>query len=190
MDHFFQTLPGWFDDRDKEIYDAVVNKFQDGATFVEVGSYKGRSACAMAVNIINSNKNIKFYCVDTWKGSPEHQKGQPYEDIDVINGVLYDVFLKNIQPVKNFITPIKEESVEAAKHFNDNSLDFVFLDADHSYEAVTKDLYTWFYKIKNGGVLSGHDWQWSSVQRAVIDFATNFRLEVQNNSTIWFINKG
>jgi hypothetical protein len=60
----------------KEIYDLAINKFNSGSFFIEVGSYKGKSSCAMAVNIINSKKDIKFYCVDTWKGSPEHQQGE------------------------------------------------------------------------------------------------------------------
>ena len=71
MEHFYQTLgEDWFSY--PELYKSIVENNQDGAHTVEVGSWKGRSASFMAVEIINSNKNIKFDCVDTWKGSIEH----------------------------------------------------------------------------------------------------------------------
>ena len=50
----------------------MVNHFTDNSHFVEIGSWKGRSASYMAVEIFNSRKNIKFDCVDTWCGSVEH----------------------------------------------------------------------------------------------------------------------
>ena len=115
MDHFFENLQGWFDSADKRIYDLAVDKFNSGSSFIEVGSYKGKSSCAMAVNIANSSKDIKFYCVDTWKGSPEHQKGELWEDKDVVEDKLYDVFIQNISPVKDYIIPIQKSSIEASK---------------------------------------------------------------------------
>ena len=51
------------------------------------------------------------------------------------------------------------ESVEAAAQFLDASLDFVFLDADHSREGVAADLEAWWPKIRPGGLVAGHDWE-------------------------------
>ena len=48
-------------------------------------------------------------------------------------------------------------SAEANEHFADNSLDFVYLDADHAYEAVAADIRRWFCKLRPGGILAGHD---------------------------------
>lgn len=49
-------------------------------------------------------------------------------------------------------------SEEASRRFPDNSLDFVYVDADHVYESVRKDLTLWYPKVKVGGVFAGHDY--------------------------------
>ena len=69
MDHIFENIPGWFNF--DYIYDIEVKEAQDGAHFVEVGSWKGRSSAYLAVLIANSGKQIRLDCVDTWLGSNE-----------------------------------------------------------------------------------------------------------------------
>lgn len=133
-----------------ELYSRMVRKFPTGSVFVEVGSWKGRSSAYMAVEIANSNKDIRFYCVDTWQGSKEHQ------DRDLSN--LYQTFLDNMRPVEHYYMPLKINSLEASRKFRDNSLDFVFLDASHEYEDVKKDILAWLPKLKPGGILAGHDY--------------------------------
>ena len=152
MEHFYHNIgEDWFSY--PQLYKRIVDNSQDGSHVVEVGSWKGRSAAFMSVEIINSNKNIKFDCVDTWKGSIEHTT------YDVITEEkLYDVFLSNIEPVKHIINPIRMTSIEASKLYEDNSLDFVFIDASHEYEDVKEDILAWLPKVKKGGVLAGHDY--------------------------------
>ena len=106
MEHFYNNIgEDWFSY--PNLYKSIVENNQDGAHIVEVGSWKGRSASFMAVEIINSNKNIKFDCVDTWEGSIEHKT------YDVITEEkLYDIFLSNIEPVKHVINPIRMDSIE------------------------------------------------------------------------------
>lgn len=184
----YLNIDGWFTGNDKLLYDLAVNTFNDNDIFVEIGSFKGRSSVAMAENIKDSGKNIKFFCVDNWLGSEEHQQGKSHEDADVVNGFLYDTFLKNIEFVKDYIIPIRKSSVDASMDFNDSSISFLFLDAAHDYENVKKDLNAWKIKIKSGGILSGHDWVWETVQKAVIEFCKENNLEVQPNENIWSIN--
>jgi beta-1,4-mannosyl-glycoprotein beta-1,4-N-acetylglucosaminyltransferase len=160
--HFYKNVEGWFSEEDIGFYKEMFDKFNGPAYFVEIGSYKGRSTSFMAVEIANSGKAIKFDCVDTWEGSPEHQAGGDIEDSDVVNGTMFDVFEQNMKPVKDFYTPYKMTSVEASKMYADNSLDFVFIDADHKYESVVEDILAWFPKVKNGGIISGHDFHISA----------------------------
>lgn len=186
MEHIHHKIKGWFFDSDIAVYNQMVDKFGDGDVFVEIGSFKGKSASAMAVNIANSNKKIKFYCVDTWQGSEEHQKNQSAEDEDVVNGTLYDVFMKNTEPVKEYITPLRKSSLDAAKDFEDGSLSFVFIDAAHDYENVKKDIEAWYPKVKKGGVLGGHDWFHQPIKQAVYEFCDKHNLTVKGN-TSWVI---
>jgi predicted O-methyltransferase YrrM len=120
----------------------------------------------MAVEIINSGKNIRFDCVDTWDfvdTSSEISEKQCEN--------LYNIFLSNIKPVQNNINIVKGISWEMASNYQDNSLDFVFIDAGHDYDSVTKDITNWYPKIKNGGIIAGHDYHYDvGVYPAVNDF--------------------
>jgi predicted O-methyltransferase YrrM len=182
MEHFFDKLEGWFDF--PNLYHSLV-KTHDNANFVEVGSWQGKSASFMAVEIINQNKNIKLHCVDTWEGSIEHAN----DDI-IKNQLLYDTFLKNIEPVKSVINPIKMSSRDAARTFDDNSLDFVFIDAAHDYESVREDIYAWFPKLTPGGILAGHDKTWPGVVKAVNEFlsCTGLPLHIMDRD-VWGVYK-
>jgi GR25 family glycosyltransferase involved in LPS biosynthesis len=152
------------------LYSSMVKRFQTNSKFVEVGSWKGKSSAFMAVEIANSNKHIDFYCVDTWKGSIEHQNNP-----DIKN--LYETFLHNMEPLKGYFNPIRKSSIEAAKDFKDNSLDFVFIDASHEYEDVKNDIKAWLPKVKNGGILAGHDYyDFQGVSKAVQELLTNFKI--------------
>lgn len=90
-------------------------------------------------------------------------------DPAVVNNVLYELFLSNIESVKQVITPIRMASVDAAKTYSDESLDVVFIDAGHSYEAVKADILAWYPKVKRGGYIAGHDYPHEPVKCAVHD---------------------
>jgi len=133
------------------LYSSIPKRFSSGSKFVEVGSWKGKSSAYMAVEIANSNKDIDFYCVDTWEGSIEHQGMKELPK-------LYDIFLDNMKPVEEYYFPLKISSLGASKKFKDNSLDFVFLDASHEYRDLKEDIEAWLPKVKFGGILAGHDY--------------------------------
>lgn len=160
MKHFYKSLSGenWMNF--EEFYKYLVNKFPSGSIFVEIGSWKGRSAAYMIVEILNSKKLIDFYCVDTFEGTRDLKQY-------IGNESLYGQFIKNLEPVKNHYKVLKMTSIEAAKCFDDKSIDAVFIDAQHTYEAVKADILAWLPKVKLGGILSGHDINHSGVKQAV-----------------------
>ncbi len=102
MEHFYQNLSGenWF--TYPNLYKEMVEKCSvDGTShFVEVGSWKGKSASFMGVEIINSNKIIKFDCVDCWI----------YDDT-------YNQFIDNIKPLKDVVNVFREYSSVASLRF-------------------------------------------------------------------------
>lgn len=155
------------------LYSDMVKKFPDGSRFVEVGSWLGRSACYMGVEIVNSGKDIKLDCIDIWycNALPELKN----EEV-VVKGTLYKDFLRNIEPLKPVITPIRMTSTEAHENYKDNSLDFVFIDADHTKEGVEADLLHWYPKVKSGGVFAGHDYDYESVGAAVRSFFKKYEV--------------
>jgi predicted O-methyltransferase YrrM len=181
MEHFYHNIgENWF--TYGPFYQSMVQGAVDGAHFVEIGSWKGRSASYMAVEIHNSNKKIKFDCVDTWRGSVEH-----INDIFVKEDTLYSEFLKNIEPVKHIINPIRMPSLEACNLYADNSLDFVYIDASHEYEDVKKDIINWLPKVKNGGIIAGHDINCPDVKKAVVEIIPTAQAVAPFD--IWFMEK-
>ena len=161
MEHFYQNTTGedWFDYQ--EIYSQMISHFPDFAHFVEIGTWKGRSAAYMGVEIINSGKNIKFDCVDTWEGSEEHINPNSYAfNLQILEDKnwLFNEFTKNILPIRHIINPIRKPSLEAVHQYGDRSLDFVFIDAAHDYFNVKNDILAWYPKVKKGGFIGGHDY--------------------------------
>lgn len=77
----------------------------------------------------------------------------------------------------------------AALRFLDHSIDFIHIDGDHSYEAVTSDCNSYFKKMKKNGVMYFDDWQWDSTKKAIIDFANvnKLKLNVVNNNKVYII---
>jgi predicted O-methyltransferase YrrM len=84
---------------------------------------------------------------------------------------------------------VYKSSEEFAPTIQDNSLDFIFIDGDHSYNATLKDLINYWPKVKTGGVFAGHDINLSTVSDALKEFfkgEKNIRM-VENNA--WYIIK-
>lgn len=174
MDHFFQTITGWFDFQD--VYTFMVQRAPQQAHFVEVGAFLGKSTSFMAVEICNSGKAITFDVVDTWQGSAEHMAGGEHEAKVVLQGTVYENFKSNIKPVEHLINPIQSASLDAVRRYEDGSLDFVFLDASHEYKDIKADILAWRPKVKPGGFIGGHDYQglFPGVIRAVREEFTKF----------------
>ena len=179
MEHFHKNIYGFCDYF--PLYRKMVKIFSSGSHFVEVGSFLGKSAAYMAVEIINSGKNIKFDCVDNWEGSEEHSNN------DEINlKTLYEDFLKNIGPVKGVINPIKMNSIEASKSYKPNSLDFIFIDASHDKQSVKADLIHWMPRLKEDGIIAGDDVNNIEVATAVRWFFDNEKLDIIDRQ--WFVD--
>lgn len=139
----------------------------DNAKFVEVGAWQGCSTAYMGVEILNSKKNIKFDVFDIW-GKYSIDGLNTKNPSSFPDDFVERLFYKNIAPVLSVVNAKKLDSISASKLYKDNSLDFVFIDADHTFEAVIEDIRHWLPKVKHGGHLAGHDYfNDPGVQRAV-----------------------
>lgn len=184
MQHYYTRIgEDWF--TYPIFYSSVVEKFPSGSKFVEIGCWKGRSACFLGVEILNSGKEISLDCVDTWEGSEEHIGYEVLRE----DG-LYKEFIHNIEPIKHIINPIRMTSLEAAKLYEDESLDFVFLDASHKYKDVKEDMEAWYPKVKQGGIFAGHDYPtWPEVVKAVDEFFNPPGMIFTSNEYCWIHQK-
>lgn len=160
----YENIEGYFDF--PHLYDRMVAEAKDGDSFVEIGSWKGRSACYMAELIKESGKNIKLYCIDSWTGNV-FGEGNLGDSFNIFKGNLNSQGFK--VSVNGDITAIISDSLSAVTNFKDESLQFVYLDGAHGYENVVKEIQLYLPKIKVGGYLGGHDFPDPNVNKAVAD---------------------
>ena len=137
---------------------------------VEVGVLEG----VYSETLCKANPDLKLYSVDPWVYYPVHNRfrRQPAYDWAYLEAV------KRLSQYPNN-TIIKKCSVDAAKDFKDESIDFVFIDGDHSFLGVTQDLAAWLPKVKVGGIVSGHDFSdsprgWYGAVETVLRAWTSF----------------
>lgn len=152
----WQEIPGWFTFED--VYTHAVETLRGGGSpvftrskFVEVGIGEGRSA-AFLLGLLNHSDRDWVLLVD-------HEEERVRRVCDRLAGM-------------GIVNVSWAGSVNAAKHQADGSLDFVFIDADHTYESVLADIDAWLPKVRSGGILAGHDYvnaPWSGVIRAVTE---------------------
>lgn len=98
----------------------------------------------------------------------------------------------NLDKYKHKTKWIKEKSADAIKLFANNSLDFVYIDGNHTYESVAEDISLYYPKVKKGGLFSGHDYDYESVKRAVDDFVSkeNLKLYIEDMGPGQFSGNG
>ena len=138
------------------------NSFTRGA---ELGVHEG----VTYRHLINTCPNLTLYGVDMWTHKPifnEWYRSLKEELKDNTKAVI-----------------IKESTFTAHRHLDDASLDFVFIDADHSYKSVKKDINNWLPKVRAGGYICGHDINQEWVQRAVNETVNEYET---GPDLIWF----
>jgi hypothetical protein len=170
----FNEIPGWF--AFDELYNQFVDEAKDGDTFVEVGTWFGKSTNYLVNKIKQSKKDIKFVTVDTFKGTDDEELHQNI--VGAFNGDIFYEFIDNTVLSNNYnkFEIIKDTSHNAANQFSNSSVDYLMLDAGHSYDDVKADINYWYNKIKPGGTISGDDYGGSyfpGVTRAVDEFFYN-----------------
>jgi hypothetical protein len=169
----WNEIPGWFQWRSAQEEAAL--RFRDGAVFVEVGNYLGRSLCSLAEVAAASGKDFTLVGVDHCRGSgPEgpHLKDYHAEAVAEGGGTLAGRLHRNVIECGygDRIALVVADSILAASFFADESLDWVHLDARHDREGLEAEIFAWLPKIARFGWLSGDDYdpvKWPDVVAAV-----------------------
>ena len=142
---------------------------------VEIGVLGGENS----LSLLKRSNIKKLYLVD------------PYKKYDQINFCNLQKEKKKAEKRLNKFKNIKwifKDSMTASKEIP-NDLDFVYIDGDHSYEYVKKDIEHYYSKIKKGGLLAGDDFPWRDVNKAVIEFVDKHKLELNAEKDDWWIVK-
>ena len=102
----------------------------------EVGVYRGANAKV----ILDTVPNLKLHLVDLWQQRSFLRQTH-----------------KTLKRLKSRIVTVEKASMDAVRYYEDESLDFVYIDADHTFDFVMQDIIEWSKKVRPGGIVAGHD---------------------------------
>lgn len=113
----------------------------------EIGVYKGEFSEKFA------KAGLKLYAIDPWRVYKDYNHPQGQQRLDF----QYEHTKRVLAPYPN-CKIIRKTSMEAVEDFEDESLDFVYIDANHEFRYIAEDLYEWTKKVRKGGIVSGDDY--------------------------------
>ena len=173
-------------------WEAILKRIPSDRPFVgaEIGVWVGTTS----EKILAARAMLNHIMIDPWKMPEPGGRYQQSPDGIAKNDQTYfdDCYQKTLDAVKEFGTRaiiVREKSLVAVNKFGDKTLDYVFIDAEHTYEAVKEDIAAWLPKVRPGGWLGGHDIdnlpRFPGVRKAVEEiFGDSF--EVDGDHT-WFV---
>ena len=137
--------------------DYVLSLIKPGDIGAEIGVFGG----VFAYHVLFQNNPSELYLIDPWVAYRNHSQSGMDE--------LYRKVCGYFEPYEN-VEIVRLKSEDAVSMFSDDYFDYVYIDGEHSYDAVTRDLTNYFSKVKVGGYLIGDDYGWTGIKPAVQDF--------------------
>jgi hypothetical protein len=155
---------------------------------LKIGCEVGVAYGLQSKYILENTDVEKLYSVDPYLHRNDYQDFMNFQQ--KCFDVLYYKVHKRLSAFGKRSELIRKISVEAAAMFADHSLDFVYIDADHSYAAVKSDLAAWWSKVRSGGLVIGDDYAVFPTTKAAVDeFVKNNNLYLSVHGNKWWVVK-
>ena len=176
---------------DPEVFADLVRRTRP-QLIIEVGTWKGHSANAMA-DICKSEKlGTKIICVDTWLGSQEHyllEQWRPTLHIEHGRPKVWERFIGNTIRRSNHdcIFPLALPAATASVVLSEMGVkaNLIYIDAGHEYDDVLSDISNYFPLLEPDGIMFGDDFHHPPLARAVHEFAASARRGVARKGGKW-----
>jgi hypothetical protein len=169
-----KSIIGWMSEPELEI---LAQFAEQSKLIFEIGSYFGRSTRVLA-----DNTSGQVHAIDSWEHTNYNGDGNPAYDSNIIT---YNVFRCNlddhIRSGKVIVNPVNWEDFYSPFLVPD----FIFIDGDHRYEHVKEDILKALDYMQKSGTISGHDYNWPGVNKAVNEV---FK-DVNVKESIWWTLK-
>jgi predicted O-methyltransferase YrrM len=184
----YGQVPAYCGDFTRTFIKNYLKNIKDGI-FLEIGVYGGSTL--LDIYEICQNNNISIYGIDPWdkinifNGQSSYDtnntvKLQEINRYKVIKNDLFNIINNNNLDIKL----INDNSWDVFDNFNDNSIDCIHIDGDHSYNGVKQDLELYFNKIKKGGIIINDDYHWGGVKKAIDEFTIKNKHDIIYTHTI------
>lgn len=135
----------------------------------ELGVFMG----TYSQKILELSQPAKLYLVDYFVHGVGNSMGEHCDDMATLFPILTERYKDNQN-----VYVIKSDTKTFLESIAPDILDMVYIDADHSYGAVKLDLWLSHLKVKNGGYLTGHDYDKHEVGMAVNEFVNRMNMPI------------
>ncbi len=132
----------------------AAKSLNNGFIGIEIGTWEGDFSYAL----LNNTSISKLYCIDPYR----HFQNNEYPDgMNSLTQIQFDekfnIVQKRFEQFGKRVEFLRMTSDEAITLFDDNSIDFIYIDGNHDYKYVLNDIRKWYPKVKIGGILAGDD---------------------------------
>ena len=158
-----------------------LKRMQGNITGIEIGVLKGENVALLFDELSNIKKIIG---VDPYVEHTDHATTRTQEDMDKYLKIAEE----NLKPYKKRYALIKKSSADAAADIDDDSVDFILLDGDHSYEGIKADLAAYYPKLKKNGHIFIHDCFREDVVKAIHEYRDENRIRIPLNMSKNYVN--
>lgn len=167
-------IEGWMSEQELAW---LSQKASEHTSILEIGCYQGRSTRALG-----DNTEGFVVTVDDFYGPrdlPQTEEGREKNYLNFVTN-MKDLLISS----KVRLAKISYDQIESDTFLCDFCPDMCFIDGDHSYESVKRDITYWKSKMMVGGLISGHDASYPPVAQAVGELLQN--VEIATGTNIWF----
>jgi hypothetical protein len=172
MDKRILAIQGWMTEVELGWIIKQIESLPENAVIVELGAWRGRSTGAIFTSM---KSKMTAVTVDSWMGQPDLRLSS---HIDVLQSDIFLEFMDNMnrlgikptwyrkeKPAGKYY--LRAESSIAPFCFDNDVIDMLFIDCDHT--KFGEDIDAWYHKVKQGGIIAGHDYEWKGAKEAIDD---------------------
>ena len=157
----------------------ITRSLKENSVIMEIGSFKGKSTCFIAEGI--GDKKMQFFCIDPWKDGLMQEKGD----------AIFNEFLQNTKEYRDRFSILRKFSHEVIKEWPAHrKIDFLWVDGDHSYEGVKKDILNWMPLVKKSSFVCFHDYRDApGVKKAVDELVRDNKIKFVKTEGCIYVSK-
>lgn len=151
------------------------------ANVAEIGVFRGEYTEVLA------KSGLDVWAIDPWLAYPDY----PYynkDDEQWREDENYNITVERLKPYPN-VQIIRKTSMDALVHFEDNSLDAVYIDGNHSFKYVAEDICEWIKKVKPGGWICGHDYFYGNPKKMHVRYVVDAYVEAHAIQNLWILGR-
>lgn len=171
--------------RAEKMHNAAIRMIQDNIDSPSMGCEVGILRGELSLKLLQKLNNLTLYMVDCYLADR-------YRNTSAMKIMMQLAFVNTLKYEDRRIFLVGK-SLQVSCLVEDESLDFVYIDAAHDEKSVTTDIDAWYPKVRKGGLVSGHDYanyHTTGVRRAINKFARNNDYKVQViKSNWWFVKR-